>query len=169
VASIKWQSEPVEAQAALDDLLRAQSTAALAVMVDNRPWLCTVYFAAAWPDLYVTSQPSTAHVGALASVPTAAMAIWRRPERWGDPIAGVQLAGTCAEVEDGDVAAAGLRALHGRFPGMDAVLTSVSDVYGSARKTAMLRFAVDAGVVVDEARLGRRNFVSFELDNVGSS
>jgi hypothetical protein len=145
-------------------LLDNELTAALAVVDGDHSAICTVYYADRWPDLYFTSQAGTHHVRALGDTGGGAMAIWRNPDVWGGEIHGLQLYGDIAEVGSPEDAAAGLTALHDRFPGTRDALPELSDVWGPERRTALVHFRVTHGTLVDESRLGRRRFVGFTTD-----
>jgi hypothetical protein len=149
--------------AAISRLFDAELTGALAAAADGTVATWTAFLAPDWPMIFFTSQETTSHAVAIADGAPAALAIWRRPDAWGDPLCGLQITGYCEPITDADEAERGLHALHERFPGTRNTVPALENVVGSHRTTVLFQFRAASGTVIDEDSLGEKNFVSFEI------
>ena len=113
-------------------------------------------------DLYFVSEPTTRHGRNAAARPDASAAIWLSPPEYGEHLQGMQLTGNCAIARD-EVAVAAFAAYSGRFPsfGRDPAMRE-SYLNGTA-PSSLYRFRVSELTLVDEPRLGRRNYLSLRV------
>jgi uncharacterized protein YhbP (UPF0306 family) len=113
-------------------------------------------------DLFFVSEPSTRHGRNVAGRPGASVAIWISPPEYGEHLQGMQLTGQCAIARD-DVAAAAFAAYSERFPsfGRDPAMRE-SYLAGTAA-SSLYRFRVNSLTLVDEPRLGRRNYLNLDV------
>jgi hypothetical protein len=87
-----------DARQLIKDYLDGQHMMQLATVSGGQPWCCTVYFVTdADYNLYWASLPTRRHSREIAAHPSVAAAV---PVKFvkGQPVAGLQLAGTAAEV-----------------------------------------------------------------------
>lgn len=113
-------------------------------------------------DLFFVSEPSTRHGRNVAGRPRCSAAIWLSPPEYGEHLQGMQLAGECVAAR-GEIAVAALDAYSGRFPsfGRDPAMRE-SYLAGTA-PSSLYRFRVGSVTLVDEPRLGRRNYLSLDV------
>jgi len=113
-------------------------------------------------DLFFVSEPSTRHGRNVADRPRASAAIWLSPPEYGEHLQGMQLTGECAIARD-EVAAAAFTAYSGRFPsfGRDPAMRE-SYLAGTAA-SSLYRLRVKSLTLVDEPRLGRRNYLNLDV------
>jgi hypothetical protein len=113
-------------------------------------------------DLFFVSEPSTRHGRNLTVRPQASAAIWLRPPEYGEQLQGMQLTGQCAIARELDAAEA-FAVYSGRFPsfGRDPVMRE-SYLAGTAA-SSLYRFRTQSLTLVDEPRLGRRNYLNLEV------
>jgi uncharacterized protein len=113
-------------------------------------------------DLFFVSEPGTRHGRNVAARPRASASVWLAPPEYGEHLQGMQLTGECAIAAD-DVAVAAFAAYSGRFPsfGRDPAMRE-SYLAGTAA-SSLYRFRVNSLTLVDEPRLGRRNYLTLDV------
>lgn len=78
----------------------------VATSVDNQPWACSVYFAMDNAhSLYWLSRPDTEHSQSIAINPVVAGTVVL-PPTYGEPVQGLQFAGTARQIPDEELEAA---------------------------------------------------------------
>lgn len=113
-------------------------------------------------DLFFVSEPSTRHGRNVAGRPRASAAIWLSPPEYGEHLQGMQLTGECAVARD-DVAAAAFAAYSGRFPSFGRDPTLRESYLAGTAASSLYRFRVNSLTLVDEPRLGRRNYLNLDV------
>lgn len=149
----------------ISNLFSTHMTGAFSTVASGQPLVCTVYCAYKGNSIWFTSQATTRHVVALRDHPAAAFAIWHEPAMWGSPLLGLQLNGKAREVDAAEEATEGLSALHEWFPGTRETVPDVHAVVGPERRTAMVRFIAESGILIDEATFGSRHFLRLSWDD----
>ena len=131
--------------------------------VDGTPHANMAFFALGPEfDLFFVSEPSTRHGRNTEIRPAASAAIWLPPPEFGEGLRGMQLAGECG-IAYGEDAQAAFEAYQGRYPGFGtdpAVRRSFLDGTAAA---SLYRFRVERLRLVDEPRLGRRNYLELTV------
>jgi uncharacterized protein YhbP (UPF0306 family) len=86
----------------IGDLLAASELAALASIDGAEAHVATVSFAfTRGLTLYFISAATDVHSRNFEENPSAAVAIWATPEKWGDDLYGIQIFGRCEELRMG--------------------------------------------------------------------
>lgn len=151
-------AESIEAIAAHSTVLSLSTSAA-----DGAAHANLAFFAlGAKFDLFFVSESSTRHGRNLAARPRASAAIFVPPPEFGEHLQGMQLTGECAIVH-GEDGFEGFDAYSARFPLMarDPALRE-SYVAGTA-PSSVYRLRVSSLTLVDEPRLGRRNYLNLSV------
>lgn len=113
-------------------------------------------------DLFFMSEPSSLHGRNVAERPFASVAMWLTPPEFGEQLQGMQLEGECS-VAEGDVAAEAFDAYSGRFPAMRRDPAIRESYLNGTAASSLYRFRVSKLTLVDEPRLGRRNYLHLEV------
>lgn len=113
-------------------------------------------------DLYFVSEQSTRHGRNAAQRPDASAAIWLSPPEYGEHLQGMQLTGNCAIAQD-EVAVAAFEAYSGRFPSFGRDPAMRENYLTGTAPSSLYRFRVSELTLVDEPRLGRRNYLSLRV------
>ena len=134
-----------------------------ALVWSSDAWLRTRKFA--WPlDECFGVRMSVASCAAAFTVLdfVASTTIWLSPPEYGEHLQGMQLTGECAIARD-DAAVAAFAAYSGRFPsfGRDPAMRE-SYLAGTAA-SSLYRLRVKSLTLVDEPRLGRRNYLNLDV------
>jgi uncharacterized protein len=113
-------------------------------------------------DLFFMSETSSVHGRNVAERPAASVAIWLKPPEFGEHLQGMQLEGECS-VAEGDIAAEAFDAYSGRFPVMGRDPSVRESYLNGTAASSLYRFRVSKLTLVDEPRLGRRNYLHLEV------
>jgi len=113
-------------------------------------------------DLFFVSEPSTRHGRNLAVQPHCAAAIWLPPPEYGEHLQGMQLTGECG-VAAGETAVEALAAYSGRFPSFASDPEMRSRYLAGTAPSSLYRFRAASLTLVDEPRLGRRNYLNLDV------
>jgi uncharacterized protein len=113
-------------------------------------------------DLFFVSEPSTRHGRNVSGQPRCSAAIWLSPPEYGEHLQGMQLTGECTVARD-EIAVAAFAAYSGRFPTFGRDPAARESYLAGTAASSLYRFRVSSLTLVDEPRLGRRNYLSLDV------
>ena len=147
----------------ISELLTGVELAGLASVDGAEAHIATVSFVAAHDlTLYFISAASDVHSRNFADNPSAAAAIWATPPAWGDPLYGIQVFGTCAELKVGGEFLSAMKLYLARFPAFTGLLKNPGE-FKAGVHARMYALRPTRLRLVDEARFGRRTFIDADV------
>ncbi len=121
--------------------LKAHHTLTLATSDGRTPHACALFYASDGFTLYFVSETGTRHAQNIALNPDVSAAVHAEVSDW-RRIQGVQLAGTCALVEERGAAARALALYTARFPFVAALLGQPAELREAMGKVKFYRLTV---------------------------
>jgi uncharacterized protein YhbP (UPF0306 family) len=113
-------------------------------------------------DLFFVSEPSTRHGQNSSARAEAAAAIWLPPPEFGEGLRGMQVSGECGAVAGAEAEAA-FEAYRGRFPSFGGDPEVRAAYLAGTGSASLYRLRVGRLRLVDEPRLGRRNYLELRV------
>jgi len=110
-------------------------------------------------ELILFTHPYSEHGKNLAANPSAAAAIWKKPEAWGMNLQGVQLFGSCVRVEDAELDEA-IQTYNVHFPAFRHLIHVAEDFERDLTDLRLYRIQVERIKLIDEGRFGHGNWIT---------
>jgi len=113
-------------------------------------------------DLFFVSEPGTQHGQNASARASASAAIWLPPPEYGEGLRGMQVRGACGAVVGAEAEEA-FEAYRGRFPSFGGDAAARAAYLDGTGVASLYRFRVEWLRLVDEPRLGRRNYLELSV------
>jgi uncharacterized protein YhbP (UPF0306 family) len=153
----------VQVADSLADILEMNTLCTIATInQDGSPYSCTLYFAPNENlDLYVLTSPASRHGRNLAVNPNAAATIYKSDQPWGEPHCGIQLTGSCCQIND-QLMETAFEIYSSRFPRMLELARSWADII--AKLESRLYMIEPSFIrIIDEPRYGSETSFTIQL------